>query len=149
MKQDIIFLPTKSLVILGLFFLMSCQKEIDKQQPRQEEFPTAANQSHGHLQQTKNFSSEALLRWMDFQLDLYKANVGSVGGPSGMRFTAYTSIAAYESVVPGMPSYQSLSGQLTDMPAMPETQPGSCILLARMPQCGNVIYQQKFVASGY
>ena len=95
---------------------------------------TAANRENGHLKQTKTFSSAALLRWMDFQLDLYKANVGSVGGPSGMRFTAYTSIAAYESVVPGMPSYQSLSGQLTDMPAMPETQPGYAYY---WPECLN------------
>jgi hypothetical protein len=26
--------------------------------------------------------------------------------------------------VPGMPAYQSLSGQLTDFPAMPSTEPG-------------------------
>ena len=112
------------LLLLASIIVISCQKGIDKPAQLAEEFPTAANQSHGHLQQTKSFTSEALFRWMDFQLDLYRANVGSVGGPAGMRFIAYTGIAAYESVVPGMPAYQSLSGQLTDMPAMPETLPG-------------------------
>jgi hypothetical protein len=33
-------------------------------------------------------------------------------------------ISLYESVVPGMPAYQSLSGQLIEMPAMPSTSPG-------------------------
>ena len=30
----------------------------------------------------------------------------------------------YEAVVPGMPAYQSLSGQLNDFPEMPSTEPG-------------------------
>jgi hypothetical protein len=104
--------------------LLSCQKEKIDQSAVREEISTAANKGHGHLQQTKNFSSETLFRWMDFQLNIFRVNVASVGGPAGMRFIAYTGITAYESVVPGMPAYQSLSGQLTDMPAMPETQPG-------------------------
>ena len=37
---------------------------------------------------------------------------------------AYTGVALYEAVVPGMPAYQSLHGQLTNMPAMPESVPG-------------------------
>ena len=40
------------------------------------------------------------------------------------RILAYTGIALYESVVNGMPAYQSLTGQLTDFPAMPSTEPG-------------------------
>ena len=125
MKKTNMFSTRFCLLICSLAFFISCQKEIN-QPERQENTIASANSSneHGHLKPTKAFSSNALLRWMDFQLELYKANVASVGGPAGMRFTAYTSIAAYESVVPGMPSYQSLSGQLTDMPAMPETQPG-------------------------
>jgi len=37
---------------------------------------------------------------------------------------AYCGIAAYESVVPGMPAYQSLTNQLNSFPAMPVTEPG-------------------------
>ena len=125
MKYTIKFPAGLTCLLFTLVVLVSCQKEIDKQSAIQEQSRSAAvGDGNGHLKQTKTFSSDALLRWMDFQLELYKANVASVGGPSGMRLTAYTSIAAYESVVPGMPSYQSLSGQLTDMPAMPETQSG-------------------------
>ncbi|HET6721562.1 MAG TPA: vanadium-dependent haloperoxidase [Chitinophagaceae bacterium] len=125
------------LSVLSLIVFISCQKEVDKPYSRQQAEEAGAannNKEHGHLQQTKTFSSDALLRWMDFQLGLYKANVASVGGPVGMRLIAYTSITAYESVVPGMPSYQSLSGQLTDMPAMPETQPGYAYY---WPECLN------------
>jgi hypothetical protein len=40
------------------------------------------------------------------------------------RCLAYCGIALYESVVGGMPAYRSLGGQLTQLPAMPETEPG-------------------------
>src|SRR5688500_18498780 len=40
------------------------------------------------------------------------------------RYFSYFGIALYESVVPGMPGYQSLYGQVNNMPAMPATQPG-------------------------
>jgi hypothetical protein len=135
MKQIKNFSRQLVLLLLISIIYVSCQKEINKPPARTEELqPSAAMKENGHLQQTKSFSSDALLRWMDFQLELYKANVASVGGPSGMRLMAYTSIAAYESVVPGMPSYQSLSGQLTDMPAMPETLPGHAYY---WPECLN------------
>jgi hypothetical protein len=124
MKHSFSTMEALMMLLISSSIIISCQKEMKTQQAGQEEIATASNQNNGHLQQTKTFSSEALLRWMAFQLEQYRANVASVGGPTGMRFTAYTSIAAYESVVPGMPSYQSLSGQLIDMPSMPETQPG-------------------------
>jgi len=105
--------------------LFSCQKNIEKQ-VIQEELPSAANQNngHGHLQQTKEYSSDVLFRWIDFQLTLYKINSGVMGGIGGARFAAYTGITAYESVVPGMPAYQSLSGQLTAFTGLPTPEPG-------------------------
>ena len=105
--------------------LFSCQKNIEKQ-VTQEELPSTANQNngHGHLQQTKEYSSDVLFRWIDFQLTLYKINSGVMGGIGGARFAAWTGITAYESVVPGMPAYQSLSGQLTAFTGLPTTEPG-------------------------
>ena len=105
--------------------LFSCQKKIDKQVPP-EELPSTANQNndHGHLKQTKEYSSDVLFRWIDFQLTLYKINSGVMGGIGGARFAAWTGITAYESVVPGMPAYQSLSGQLTAFTGLPTTDPG-------------------------
>ena len=90
----------------------------------------AANNQHGHLQQTKEYSSDVLFRWIDFQLTLYKINSGAMGGIAGARFAAYTGITAYESVVPGMPAYQSLSGQLTAVYRFTNNTAWFCLSLA-------------------
>jgi hypothetical protein len=46
------------------------------------------------------------------------------GAQGADRCQAYCGIATYEAVVGGMPAYQSLSGQLTGFPTMPETEAG-------------------------
>jgi len=124
-KKNCIMKKITLLTSVLFVLLFSCQKNIEKQ-VTQEELPSAANQNngHGHLQQTKEYSSDVLFRWIDFQLTLYKINSGVMGGIGGARFAAYTGITAYESVVPGMPAYQSLSGQLTAFTGLPTTEPG-------------------------
>lgn len=74
--------------------------------------------------QAHTYSSEVAFKWIDMQLELMRTSSPFIGGLPPSRPFAYTGIALYESVVPGMPAYQTLSGQLTDMPAMPETVPG-------------------------
>jgi hypothetical protein len=59
---------------------------------------------------------------MDMQLELMRTSSPFIGGLPPSRPFAYTGIALYEAVLPGMPSYRSLSGQLTDMPAMPSNR---------------------------
>ena len=68
------------------------------------------------------------------QLRLFRTNATPIGGLPPQRYYAYSAIALYESVVPGMPAYQTLSGQLTDMPAMPQTLPGFAY---HWPTCAN------------
>ena len=116
------------IIIMAITLLNSCQKL--------EEISSVANvdQSHGHLQQTKIYSSEVAFKWIDMQLRLIRTNPTPLGGLPPQRFYGYSAIALYESVVPGMPAYRSLSGQLTDMPAMPETLPGHAYY---WPACGN------------
>ncbi len=80
---------------------------------------------NGHLNQPKNYSSEVVLKWMDMQLRLIRTNATPLGGLQPGRFFAYCGIAAYESVLPGMPGYRTLSGQLNDMPQMPSTKHGA------------------------
>jgi hypothetical protein len=90
---------------------------------------------NGHLQQTKTFSSEVAQKWHDLQLRILWLPAGANPfGLNGNRIFAYCGIALYESVVPGMPAYRSLHGQLTDMPAMPATQPGKAY---HWPACAN------------
>src|SRR6187401_1393107 len=119
---------TKALSLLSMLSLLvfiSCQKETQTRQPQSEEIATAANSGHGHLQQTKTFSSDVVVSWINLQLQMNKAPLpAGTAGQGNDRCVAYCGIALYESVVPGMPAYQTLSGQLTDFPAMPTTDQG-------------------------
>ena len=73
----------------------------------------------GPKNETNIYSSEVAQKWQDLQLRFLRIAGTNVFGMNGNRNFAYTGIALYESVRPGMPGYQSLSGQLTDMPQMP------------------------------
>jgi len=114
-----------AIVAIILFTYSSCQKDIDKQAPLPEEFPTAASQDHGHLVQTKKFAATVAQKWQDLQNRFLRTPTNTNPfGRHGHRWFAYCGIALYESVVQGMPAYQSLDDQLTDMPDMPSTEPG-------------------------
>ena len=124
------------LAVISIFIFSACQKET-KDFPAQQESSSAQNSNsneNGHLKQTKTFSSEVAFKWIDMQLRLFRTNATPIGGLPPQRYYAYSAIALYESVVPGMPAYQTLSGQLTNMPAMPETQRGHAY---HWPACGN------------
>ena len=122
MRRQIVY---AALLIASISFItLSCQRQIDKP-AQQEEISTVANSGHGHLQQTKTFSSAVVVSWINMQLQMLKVPLpAGTAGQATDRCQAYCGIALYESVVPGMPAYQSLSGQLTDLPEMPSTEPG-------------------------
>ena len=117
---------TTTFFLLSILLFVSCQKEIEeKQSEQQEELITAANREHGHLVQTNKFSATVAQKWQDLQNKLLRTpTTANPYGRHGHRWFAYSGIALYESVVPGMPAYQSLDDQLTDMPDMPSTEPG-------------------------
>jgi len=115
-----------SLVAVLLLFLFSCQKET-KQIPSPEEIATASNnkKEHGHLQQTKTFSADVVIRWLNMQLDMLRVPMpAGVAAPEANRAIAYCGIALYEAVEPGMPAYQTLSGQLIALHSIPSAEPG-------------------------
>jgi hypothetical protein len=58
-----------SCVAAIVLFFSSCQKEATKSPGLPEEISTAANNQnkHGHLKQTKTFSSDVATRWMNMQ----------------------------------------------------------------------------------
>ena len=123
-------LPRNSVTRWTLFAVISsvifsaCQKQIDQPSKPEEVTGKANSSSHGHLIQTKTYSSDVVIKWMDMQLRLMRTSSPFVGGLPVSRIFGYTGIALYESVVPGMPAYQSLSGQLNQFPDMPKTEPG-------------------------
>lgn len=60
--------------------------------------------------------------WMRFVYELVRDE--TVNAPAASRVYAYTAIALYEAVVPGMPNNYSVSGQLEDLPMLPYPQDG-------------------------
>ena len=61
---------------------------------------------------TKDYSSEVANTWSELSLDLTKKTSGFVP-PIASRAYGYLGITLYESVVEGMPRYQTLSGKLS------------------------------------
>ena len=113
-----------AVVLVALLF--SCQKNVDKP-ATQQEIQTAANTNNqqGHLQQTKTFSADVVIRWLNMQLDMLRVPLApGTGSQDAGRALAYCGIATYESVVPAMPAYQTLTGQLNGFPEMPSIEPG-------------------------
>ena len=114
------------LLASSILFFSSCQKVIENKPVTREEIATAASNTQGHLKQTKTFSSEIVQKWLGLKLRilLTAQEQNTTSGFLVARFYAALGISLYESVVPGMPAYQSLSDQLQDMPDMPEALPG-------------------------
>jgi len=126
-------LQTRLVVVLLVITIGACQKKdvsspeaIAQQQARN-------NQFNGHLKQTKTFSSDVVKRWLTLQVSMLYSPPTSFGINAG-RYMAYSGVALYEAVVPGMPAYQSLYGQLNQMPEMPHTEPGKAY---HWPTCAN------------
>ena len=113
-----------TVVLVALLF--SCQKNIDKPATREEiQTSAATDNERGHLEQTKTFSADVVIRWLNLDLDMLRLPLpAGTSVQGGDRILAYSGIALYETVVNGMPAYQSLNGQLTEFPTMPSTQPG-------------------------
>ncbi len=109
--------PFKAVLFIIFITQFSCNPE---------DFPGNGNgSSNGHLKQTKTFSSDVAVSWLNMQLTMFKVPLPvGAGSQATDRAQAYSGIALYEAVVPGMPAYQSLKGQLNGFPEMPSTEPG-------------------------
>lgn len=124
-------------MLLSAVTVLSCQKQ-DLSVPPGETIGKANDNAKGHLKQTKNYSSEVAVKWLNQQLKMLKLPLAFGAAPSTDRAFAYAGIALYESVVPGMPSYRSLAGQLNGFPVsaspLPRTGPGYAYY---WPACAN------------
>ena len=122
-----------AIIIACLLSLSGCNSELVETE-EQELIAAGKGRILGHLKQTKNFPADVVIRWLGVQTSMLYAPSGNPFGFNPSRYMAYCGVALYESVVPGMPAYQSLDGQLTDMPAMPATQAGYAY---HWPACAN------------
>ncbi|HKB45220.1 MAG TPA: vanadium-dependent haloperoxidase [Chitinophagaceae bacterium] len=121
MKKN--FLSVAIIFFTITLFIASCQKEIDQQAKQEEVAAKANNNNHGHLKQTNTYSSDAVIKWMEMQLRLMRTATG-IPNNAFTRPYAYSGIALYETVVSGMPAYQSLASQLNGLSGLPQTEPG-------------------------
>lgn len=107
-------------------FNLSCRKENKESvKPEENDLSAEYDRHSGGMQQTKTFSAEVVIKWLNMQLDMLRVPLPAGTGSQGAdRAHAYCGIALYESVVKGMPQYRSLQGQLTNFPAMPVIERG-------------------------
>jgi hypothetical protein len=103
--------------VISILFTCACHKQLDQYAGKNN--LTATTGDHGHLKQTKTFSADVATKWMALQMRLMGTTAG-IPNQAFARPYAYSGIVLYESVVEGMPAFQSLVGQLTAMPAMPQ-----------------------------
>ena len=68
------------------------------------------------------YSSGVVYDWIYLDLQLIQQTPG-FSPPVAARALGYIGLALYESVVPGMPGYQSLAGQLNELSSLPWAQP--------------------------
>ncbi len=85
--------------------------------------PVAAGSTAAPTARPTDAYSGALVNdWFTLALQLTQQTPG-FSPPVASRALAYLSLALYESVVPGMPQYQSLAGQLNELSSLPWAQP--------------------------
>jgi hypothetical protein len=68
------------------------------------------------------YSAQVATEWFRLALQLTQQTPG-FSPPVAARALAYMGLSLYESVVPGMPGYQSLAGQLNELQSLPWAQP--------------------------
>lgn len=82
---------------------------------------------------TESFGAEMVVDWIHLELKLARTSPGW-SPPVVSRGFGYTGVALYESVVGGMPEYQSLIGQLSGLTSLPKITEGAEY---HWPTCAN------------
>ncbi len=118
MKQKSVYVILA--VATAVLFTLSCKKDSNPD-------------TNGQLKQTSTYPSDVVKKWLGVQLPLLYSPPVSYGINAG-RYMAYCGVAVYEAVLPGMPAYKTLYGQLNEMPQMPVTEPGKAY---HWPTCAN------------
>jgi hypothetical protein len=84
---------------------------------------TVPVQAQANMQPVSAFSSDVARGWSDLHMKLVRRTWG-FSPPVASRAFGYLGVTLYESVVPGMPEYQSLAHQLNQLGDLPQPHPG-------------------------
>lgn len=105
--------------------LLSCSdrdpvSSLDEQDATAAKLITSANRAGGVADRfgAYRFSSEVPRAWFGLATNLVVAE--GINPMVTSRIFGYTGVALYEAVVPGMPGYQSLAGQLNELNSLPQ-----------------------------
>lgn len=111
--KNLFRVPTKNFVLGLLFFFFSCsQNELLNDDSLKKSSESLARKiSLQALPHTKQYSADVATAWFNELTEITRTKPYFVGQAN--RIFAYSGIALYESVVPGMPSYQSIYKHLT------------------------------------
>lgn len=101
------------MILLVSLLTLQCKKEFTDPEPVKNK---------GKQQLTKAYTAEVAVQWMNLMLDFFKAAPTATGNAAFSRHYAYTGIALYEAVVPGMPANRSLAGQLNGLEELPSVE---------------------------
>jgi len=104
MRRNIFAAPLLALVILA-----GCKKT--SQQREESTAALSSKNAASALPHSKQYGSEVASGWM--ALLAHITRVTPLAPPPTARLFAYSGLTLYESVVPGMPSYQSMYQQIT------------------------------------
>ena len=100
------------LTLVAALLLAACSHDADQVAPSPAVSPAA-----------DTYAADVATKWADAELGLIKNGTG-FAPPVAARAIAYSGVALYEAVAPGMPAYQSLAGQLTGLGALPRPDAG-------------------------
>jgi hypothetical protein len=84
--------------------------------------------------ETSKFNTDVPLAWYKLAGTLINTTANQDLGPVSSRDYGYMGLALYESVVPGIPSHQSIQSQLNKLPTLPKV---SCGDKYYYPACAN------------
>lgn len=99
------------LTLAATLLLSACNHDADQPDP------TSASAT------ADTYAADVATKWADAELLLIKNGAGFTP-PVAARAIAYSGVALYEAVVPGLPAYQSLAGQLTNLGTLPQPDAG-------------------------
>ncbi len=100
-------LPLLLFTFLNIVFSTACKEDLEffKRGPKNND--------------TKKYPADVAREWLTLHVVKLTRTTPGYNSLVSNRSFAYTGLALYESVVPGMNGYHSLSSQLTEMPDMP------------------------------
>ena len=98
-------------LLSAMFMLPSCTKTELPDDKAETDVALAKSANANGFAHTKQYSSEVATDWFNNLTEITRTKPYFVG--QAVRILTYSSIALYESVVPGMPSYQSIYQHIT------------------------------------